>query len=75
MPWFSHSKCFETEIPNAKYFSIKYFSMAVMVLFVMLMLVEKQNLCLMYTQIQASVIASLYYMMTMLIAVVKYQSL
>ena len=27
MPCFSHSKCFETEIRNAKYFSIKYFSM------------------------------------------------
>ena len=41
----------------------------------MLILVLKQNSCLKYTQIQALLIASLCYMMTMLMNVVKKRSL
>ena len=63
------------EIRNPNCFSIKYFSMTVMVVFIMLMLILKQNSCLMYTQIQALLIASLCYMMTMLMHVVKKRSL
>ena len=47
MSCFSNFKCFETEIRHAKYFSINYFSVTVMVVFIMLMLVVKQTSCLM----------------------------
>ena len=66
MSCFSNFKCFETEIRNAKYFSINYFSITVMVVFIMLMLVVfnvNKN-----TSFD-------YYMVTILMDVVKYRSL